>query len=116
VGKTINTAFIERLNLLVRQRVPALARRTLAAAKHEIGLEQELNLRSGYYNFVLAHGSLRQRLPKSDDSAEVWQKRTPAMAAGVTDHIWRIEALPPSPIQKMTFVGEVGVLCIRFPS
>ena len=35
VGKVINTSFIERLNLMVRQRVPALARRTLAVAKAE---------------------------------------------------------------------------------
>ena len=70
VGKVINTAFIERLNLMLRQRVPALARRTLAVAKNEVGLQQELNLTRGYYNFVVPHGSLRQRLPESNDSAK----------------------------------------------
>ena len=93
VGKVINTAFIERLNLMLRQRVPALARRTLALAKNEIGLEKELNLRRGYYNFVVPHGRLRQRLPESDDSDKVWQQRTPAMAAGITDHLWTMDQL-----------------------
>ena len=93
VGKVINTAFIERLNLMLRQRVPALARRTLAVAKNEVGLQQELNLTRGYYNFVVPHGSLRQRLPESNDSAKVWQQRTPAMAAGITDHLWTMEQL-----------------------
>ena len=93
VGKVINTSFIERLNLMVRQRVPALARRTLAVAKNEIGLEQELNLRRGYYNFVVPHGSLRQRLLESHDSATVWGQRTPAMAAGITDHLWTMDQL-----------------------
>ena len=59
VGKVINTSFIERLNLTLRQHVPALARKTLTLAKSEIGLERELNLRQVYHNFCLPHRSLR---------------------------------------------------------
>jgi len=98
VGKLINTSFIERLNLMLRQRVPALARKTLALAKNEVALEQQLNLRRGCYNFTLPHHSLRQRLPEpiptnGNGSPKIWQQRTPAMAAGVTDHIWSLEEL-----------------------
>ena len=50
----------------------------------------------GYYNFVLAHGSLRQPLqvpasPNGRGAAKVWQPCTPAMAAGLTDHVWRLQ-------------------------
>ena len=48
---------------------------------------------NGYYNFVLPHGSLPQRLSVSHDSAKVWQQQTPAMAAGITDHLWTMQEL-----------------------
>jgi hypothetical protein len=49
-----------------------------------------------YYNFCLPHASLRQRLPqpRSTDgigSATQWRPSTPAMAAGLTDHIWSVQ-------------------------
>ncbi len=51
-----------------------------------------------YYNFCLPHASLRQPLPQSvptngSGSAKIWQSRTPAMAAGLTDHVWSLRAV-----------------------
>jgi len=98
VGWVINTAFIERLNLTLRQHVPALGRKVVSLAKGEVGLCHQLSLTQAYYNFCLPHAALFIPLPqpqptKGCGSLKVWQPRTPAMAAGVTDHIWRMEEL-----------------------
>src|SRR5213076_2286786 len=92
-GWTINTAFVERLNLDMRQRVAAIGRRVNTLCQGEDGLQHQLALFHVYYNFVLPHTSLRQPLQVSvvtngGGSAKVWQLCTPAMAAGVTDHVW----------------------------
>ena len=49
-----------------------------------------------YHNFVLPHASLRQPLlipeaTSSRGSAKVWRPCTPAMAAGLTDHVWSLK-------------------------
>jgi IS1 family transposase len=62
-GWTINTAFIERLNLDLRQRVAAIGRRVNTLCQGEAGLRDQLTLFQVYHNFVLPHASLRQRLP-----------------------------------------------------
>ena len=64
-GWTINTAFVERLNLDIRQRVAAIGRRVNTLCQDEAGLQQQLVLFQVYHNFVVPHGSLRQRLPCS---------------------------------------------------
>src|SRR5438445_13756435 len=58
-GWQINTAFIERLNLSMRQHVAALGRRVITLCKHEDGLRQQLALYHVYDNFCLPHTSLR---------------------------------------------------------
>lgn len=98
VGKVINTAFIERLNLTLRQHTPALGRKTVGLAKGQSGLSRQLTLAQAYYNFCLPHFGLRIPLPepiptKGFGSPKVWQYRSPAMAAGVTNHIFPLEEL-----------------------
>jgi IS1 family transposase len=61
-GWQINTSFIERLNLSLRQRVAAIRRRSATSCKGEEGLRQQLILFQTYHNFVLSHTSLRQAL------------------------------------------------------
>jgi IS1 family transposase len=95
-GWQINTAFVERLNLTIRQHVAAIGRRVSTLCKGEEGLAQQLALYHGYYNFCLPHGSLRQPLPQpvptnSKSSAQQWRPGTPAMAAGLTDHVWSLK-------------------------
>src|SRR5262245_6874026 len=97
-GWRINTAFIERANLSIRQHVAAVGRRVLTLCKHEAGLRQQLALYQGYHNFCLPHASLRVPLPqpaptKGTGSPKRWRLCTPAMAAGVTDHIWTLREL-----------------------
>src|SRR3989475_705836 len=64
-GWHINTAFVERLNLNLRQHVAAIGRRVTTLCKHEAGIRQQLALYQVYYNFCLPHASLRQPLPCS---------------------------------------------------
>jgi IS1 family transposase len=108
-GWTINTAFVERLNLDIRQRVAAIGRRVNTLCQGEEGLRDQLVLFQPYHNFVLPHASLRQALRSpaaAPGSAKVWRPCTPAMAAGLTDHIWSLKEvllyrLPPWPQVQM---------------
>jgi hypothetical protein len=95
-GWSMNTAFVERLNLDLRQRVAAIGRRVNTLCQGEAGLRDQVVLFQVYHNFVLPHASLRQPLPASEvtngrGSAKRWQPCTPAMAAGLTDHGWTLK-------------------------
>ena len=94
-GWQSNPAFIERVNLSMRQQVAAVGRRVSTLCKGEEGLRQQLALSQTYYHFCLPHASLRQPLPQPEPthgsgSATQWQPQTPAMAAGLTDHVWSV--------------------------
>jgi IS1 family transposase len=94
-GWQIKTAFIERLNLSIRQHVAAVGRRVSTLCKGEEGIRQQLALYHCYYNFCLPHASLRLPLPQPEPtngtgSARQWRPCTPAMAAGLTDHVWTL--------------------------
>ena len=79
----LQTAFVERVNLTVRQSVAALTRRTWATAQTAAGLQQQLDWWRGYYHFVRPHRSLRS----------CGYARTPAMAAHLTAHRWTVREL-----------------------
>jgi hypothetical protein len=63
------------------------------------------------HNFGLPHASLRLPLPELDTLSETgsikrWQPRTPAMTAGLTDHVWSLREVlmyrvPPGPQSQM---------------
>jgi IS1 family transposase len=94
-GWLINTSFVERLNLSLRQRVVGIRRRSASPCKSGDGLSHQLVLFQVYHNFVLPHTSIRQACAEpiptnGSGSAKVWQQRTPAMAAGLTDHAWSL--------------------------
>ena len=94
-GWQINTAFIERVNLSMRQHVAAVGRRVNTLCKGEDGLRQQLALYHVYHNFCLPHAGVRQALPLPEStngtgSAKQWRPCTPAMAAGLTDHVWTL--------------------------
>ena len=89
LGKS--TAYIERSHLTSRLFNGRQVRKTLAFSK-----EPEMNRAAAiwedsYYNLVRPHKSLR--IPDQDSSLRRWQPRTPAMAAGLTDHIWTVKEL-----------------------
>ena len=94
-GWRINTAFVERLNLDIRQRVAAVGRRVTTLCQGADSLLGQLVVFQTYHNFVVPHASLRQPLQvpeptNGSGSAKVWRPCTPAMAAGLTDHVWSL--------------------------
>jgi IS1 family transposase len=98
LGWHINTAFVERLNLTIRQHVAAVGRRVSTLCKGKDGLLEQLAVFHCYYNFCLPHASVRLPLPQPEltnggGSTKQWRPCTPAMAAGLTDHVWSVRAM-----------------------
>jgi hypothetical protein len=89
----INTSFVERENLTLRQHNRRLTRKTNGFSKELSWLERQLWVALAYYHLVLPHASLRVAMEvpsptRGTGSARRWQPVTPAMAAGITDHVW----------------------------
>ena len=98
VSQTINTSFVERNNLTCRQCNGRLSRKVLSFSKDLTWMEKHLWLSLTYYHFVLPHASLAQPLPEPQltrgiGSLKKSQPVTPAMMAGITDHVWTMEEL-----------------------
>ena len=106
-GAQINTAYIERLNRApfgrFRSALAPLARRAdagrraqrdpaaVAIAPTATVLTAGMYLVGAAYNCCWTHASLRQLAPP--DASLKWQERTPAMAAGLTNHRWTLSKL-----------------------
>lgn len=104
-GSQINTSYVERDNLTSRQSNGRLVRKTLSHSKKKFYLQRQLDLEDAVFNFVRPHAALRLRLAGPELYRRQWEQRTPAMVAGLTDHIWSLEELlsyhlPPPPAQK----------------
>ena len=99
----INTAFVERLNLTIRQGVAFLARRTWGAAQITSELELHVQWWWGYYHFARYHESLRVQFSqpiqgKGKQPSCRFRSRTPAMAARLTSHRWTVLELISDPL------------------
>jgi hypothetical protein len=88
----INTAFIERLNATFRQRLASLARRTRHLARHPETLQAGMYVVGCLYNFCTYHDSLAVPFLLAH-GGQRWLRRTPAIAAGLTDHDWSVAEL-----------------------
>ena len=102
-GGSINTAFIERLNATFRSCITALVRRGRALVRQTTTLHNAMYLTGTVYNFCTYHKSLRVLLYLPNNRRR-WLRRTPAIAAGITDHLWSVRELlsfrvPPPPWQ-----------------
>jgi transposase-like protein len=91
-GGVINTAYIERLNATFRQRLAWLARRTRNLAQQPETLMAGMFILGCMYNLCDNHHSLRLKLSVGERGYR-WVQRTPAMAAGLSDHRWSVEEL-----------------------
>jgi IS1 family transposase len=78
----ISTSYVERSNLTLRMGNRRFTRLTNAFSKRVENHAASVSLFMFHYNFGRTHRSLRNPYP-----------RTPAMAAGVTDHIWTLEEI-----------------------
>ncbi len=89
-GGVINTAYIERLNATFRARLSGLVRRGRGLLRQTPTLQHGLYLMGTVYNFCTEHQSLRVG---GVVGGHKWLGRTPAMAAGITDHCWTLQEL-----------------------
>jgi transposase-like protein/IS1 family transposase len=88
-GSVLNTAFIERLNGTMRERLASLTRKCRHAAHRLEALETGMYLLGCTYNFCWPHHELSRRAARTQGSpGEVLL--TPAMASGLTDHCWSV--------------------------
>jgi transposase-like protein len=90
-GTVINTAYIERLNATFRAHLVPLVRRGRALARTTSVLTAGMYLVGCAYNLCWYHDSLRQAA--ATGAPTKWLERTPAMAAGLTDHRWTMAEL-----------------------
>jgi IS1 family transposase len=98
LGCTISTALVERVNLTLRQALAPLARKTSSFCKDRERLRQRVVFFQAFYNVARPHMSLRQPLPLDERTHRGavrprWRACTPAMAAGLTDHVWTFREL-----------------------
>jgi IS1 family transposase len=84
----ISTSYVERNNLTMRMGMRRFTRLTNGFSKKIEFHAHAVSLNFMYYNFAKPHGSLRI---KNEDGT--YTKRTPAMAAGVADHIWSTQEI-----------------------
>jgi IS1 family transposase len=75
----ISTSYVERQNLTMRMSMRRFTRLTNGFSKKVENLAAAVSLHFAYYNFCRVHASLN--------------KQTPAMAAGITDHVWTLAEL-----------------------
>ena len=85
VSRAINTSFVERQNGTDRHRNARKARKTYRFSKDWRHHEAVTYLTMYVYNFCWPVRTLRVK-----DEEGRWQKRSPAMAAGLADHVWSI--------------------------
>jgi len=80
----IQTAFIERVNLTLRQSIAPLTRKTWSLPCSEAHLLRHIEWGRAYYHFCRPHWSLH--------------RRTPAMALNLTDHVWTLHEFVNAPL------------------
>lgn len=103
----INTASRERLHATFRERLASLTRRGRARARRTVTWQHGMSLIGTVENFCTPHASLRAA-----------GATTPAMAAGITDHGWRVHALlsyhvPPPRWTPPKHRGRPSPMCKR---
>ena len=89
-GNSINTSYIERNNLTIRNGVSRMIRKTIDFSKCLNPLIMHLCLFFAWFNLVKTHDALKIEIA---DGRRRWKQRTPAMAANLTDHAWTLEEL-----------------------
>jgi transposase-like protein/IS1 family transposase len=106
-SETLNTSFVERLNLTIRQSLAYVRRRSPAHARNDRRLDEDLDLVQCYYNFVRRHLGLK--------FGQVC--KTPAMQAGLAvrplsfrdifDAV--VSSRPPAVVVSLAVQGIVSV-------
>ena len=97
VRQTVHTSVVEREHLTQRQRNRRLTRRTHDFSKDLTWFAKRLGVSLASDHLVLPHTRCQEPLPtpqptRGVGSPRTWRPVTPAMAAGLTDHVWTTHA------------------------
>lgn len=92
-GTMLNTALIERFNGTMRERLATLTRKCRHAIHRVAALHTGMYLLGCTYNFCWPHHELSSVRDATTGKRHVGQECTPAMAAGLTDHVWSVREL-----------------------
>jgi len=95
---TSSPALVERVNLTLRQAWAPWARKTASVWKDRERMRQRGLLCPVFSNRARPHMSVRHPLPRHEQTRQGarqprWRQRTPARAAGMTEHVWTFRAL-----------------------
>jgi len=85
-----HTSYVERTNLTSRHINGRLVRKTLSFSKKKEMLESASVLEDTVYNLTRPIKTLRLEI---NQESRRFKKRSPAMAAELTDHVWTIKEL-----------------------
>jgi hypothetical protein len=98
-GSVLNTAITLRLSGTFRERLASLTRKSRHAARRLRALETGMYLIGCIYNFCFAHHELSK-------TKHIGSPCTPAVAAGLTDHVWSISELLSFHIAPLPWVAS----------
>ena len=92
LGLKVSTSLVERLNLTLRTSIAPLVRKTNSFCKQQSTLRHRVVFFHAFYNFARPHMSLRLPLCSESETVPLFHSkylaRAPAMAAGITEHVW----------------------------
>lgn len=101
VSSHVNTTFVERFNGTVRQHNSRKARKVYSFSK-EFEYHAAMSwFAAAYYNFCRPHLGLREK------EEGRWTKRTPAVASGISDHVWSLDEFMSYPLTHKSFARTV---------
>lgn len=89
-GGCINTSYVERINLTIRNSLARFIRRGMNCSKNIQMHSRAIDFFQAWYNFVKPHKSLRIEINSGNRR---WREMTPVMAEKLTDHIWTLGEL-----------------------
>ena len=86
----IGTSHAERINLTIRTSLARFIRKGMNFSKTMKMHQKAFDLFQAWYNLIKPHKALRLEINSGNRK---WFQRTPAMAEGITDHIWNLKEL-----------------------
>jgi IS1 family transposase/transposase-like protein len=105
LGLSISTSLIERVNLTFRHSLAPLVRKSYSFCKDREQMRRRVLFFQTFYNFARPHMSLRLSLSDQEQFPVArfrtkWTERSPAMAAGISDHVWSFRELLTAKFEK----------------
>jgi IS1 family transposase len=97
VSSHVNATFVERFNGTVRQHNSRKARKVYSFSKEFEYHAAMSRLAAAYYNFCQLHLGLWE------EEGGRWSKLTPAVASGISDHVWSLDEFMSYPLRHESF-------------